>query len=52
MKKTLKIIAGLAIATGVGILIVHEIKTRRKLKRVADDGYETAHDILYPKGKI
>jgi hypothetical protein len=48
MKKTLKIVAVLAVLTGIGFLVVRKSKKRRQLKRVADNGYETAHDVLYP----
>lgn len=58
MKKSLRVFAGLAILTAAGIYIIRRIKTRRELdtrralERVADDGYETAHDVLYPGKKI
>jgi hypothetical protein len=48
MKKTLKILAVLTVLTGIGYLVVRRINKRRKLKHVADNGYETAHDVLYP----
>ncbi|MFI5130350.1 MAG: hypothetical protein ACHQFX_10180 [Chitinophagales bacterium] len=53
MKKTIKIAIGLTVLTGIGILVVHELKRRRQSRKVADNGYETAHDVLYPgkKGK-
>jgi hypothetical protein len=52
MKKFLKILAGLFALTGVGIFIMRKINTRRKLKQVADNGYETAEDVLYPRKEI
>jgi len=52
MKRGLKILAGLLMLTGVGIFIVRKINTRRKLKEVAEKGYETAQDILFPGKEI
>jgi len=58
MKKSLKVVAGLAILTAAGIYIIRRINkrraldTHRALERVADDGYETAYDVLYPGKKI
>jgi hypothetical protein len=48
MKRTLKILAVLTVLTGVGYLVIRRVKKHRKLKHVADNGYETAHDVLYP----
>jgi hypothetical protein len=48
MKKILKVLTGLFILTGVGIFVIRKINTRRKLKQVADNGYETAQDVLFP----
>lgn len=54
MKKTNKFLLGVAAAAAVGI-IVYAMKSRRRTAfrhaRVADEGYETAHDILYPNQK-
>lgn len=54
MKKTNKIILGVAAAAAVGFLI-YTIRNRRQSAirhaRVADEGYETAHDILFPDKK-
>ena len=33
----------------IGLLIVRRINTREMLNKVSEEGYETAHDILYPK---
>jgi hypothetical protein len=52
MKKSLRVFAGLAILAAAGIYIIRRINTRRALGRVADDGYETAHDVLFPNKKI
>jgi hypothetical protein len=52
MKTTKKILVGIGFATVVG-LIVYMVRNRRKINRmsqeVAEQGYETAHDILFPK---
>ena len=50
MKKATKIVAGIALASVVGILL---LATRRRKAQdrsalVADEGYETAYDILFP----
>jgi hypothetical protein len=47
MKKTLKNLTVLAMLTGVGILVIRKISKNRKLNKVAETGYETAHDVLY-----
>ena len=52
MKKSLKIFAGLAILAAASVYIIRRMNTGRALDRVADDGYETAHDVLYPNKKI
>ena len=51
MKKTLRIIVALTVVTGIGVLVAREVSRRRQLKKVADNGYETAHDVLYPGQK-
>ncbi len=46
-------IAGLVTIAAVG-LVLHELKktkAEKQLNDVADAGYETAHDILYPLGR-
>lgn len=48
MKKGLGTILVLASLTGAGLYIAYRIKKRSNLKHVADNGYETAHDVLYP----
>ncbi|HZF64097.1 MAG TPA: hypothetical protein VEZ55_06430 [Chitinophagaceae bacterium] len=54
--KTSRIIFGVASLIAVGILVysvVRKNKAEEQLIEVADAGYETAHDVLYPlkKGK-
>jgi hypothetical protein len=52
MKITNKILIGIGFATGVG-LIIYLVRNRRKINKmsqeVAEQGYETAHDILFPQ---
>lgn len=51
MTKFTKIITGIALASLVGLLL--STSRRRKAKdrsaQVADEGYETAYDILFPQ---
>jgi hypothetical protein len=35
-------------AVGITIYMVGKKKDRKKLRRIADEGYEIAHDILFP----
>ena len=39
---------GLAAATGLVIYMVRRHQSNQRIAKVADEGYETAHDILYP----
>ncbi len=51
MKKNTKIMLGLsaAILTTIIFIAVRGRNKRRILNRVAEEGYETAHDVLYPQ---
>jgi hypothetical protein len=52
MKKTSKILVGAglaAVATGLIIYVVRRHQFNQRQARVADEGYETAHDILFPR---
>ena len=54
MKTKNKIVLGVAAATLIGVIIyaVRRRNTHEILSRVADEGYETAQDVIYPnKGK-
>jgi hypothetical protein len=54
MKKETKILAGIGILAVTGLIIyaIRRHRSNQRYARVADEGYETAHDILYPlKGK-
>lgn len=50
MKNISKITIALATVGAAAIVIYasRRIETKRRLIRVADEGYETAHDILFP----
>jgi hypothetical protein len=51
MKNSTKIILTIAAAAATGCVIyaVSRHKTNRKSVKVAEEGYETAHDILFPR---
>lgn len=51
MKKTSKILVGVglaAVTTGLLIYAVRRFRSSQRRTKVANEGYETAHDILYP----
>jgi hypothetical protein len=52
-KNTTKILIGIGIAAAAGFIIyaVRRQQSNKRHARVADEGYETAHDILYPQKK-
>ena len=53
MKKK-EIIIGTAAAAALTSLIIYsysKCNTHKRLKTVSNEGYETAHDILYPNKK-
>jgi hypothetical protein len=51
--KKVLIIAGITLTV---IIIARAVRNKKKTKKrryvVADEGYETAEDILFPKGKF
>lgn len=52
MRTTLKLLTALGFAVaGLGFLVKHcyGSSTRKMLNKVADEGYETAIDILFPE---
>lgn len=54
MKKRDKILLGSVAAValaGVAVYSLTKCDTKKRLKNVANEGYETAHDILYPHKK-
>ena len=50
MGKNVKIAIAAGLLAAIAIYTIRRITTHRKLSKVADDGYETASDVLY-KGK-
>jgi len=54
MKKTNKILVGVGIAaltTGLLIYAVRRYRSSQRRTKIANEGYETAQDILYPQQK-
>jgi len=51
MTRNKQILLGLGIVALTGLLLfsARRAKTNKVLSDVADEGYETAHDVLYPK---
>jgi hypothetical protein len=53
MKTTLKIVLATAIITAIVVAMkTTKNNSERKLAKISDEGYETAHDILYPTHKF
>ncbi len=54
MKLSNKIVFGLAaaVAAAIVVYIARRSDTKRMLNQIADEGYETAHDILFPDKNI
>lgn len=50
--KKILIAAGLTLTAILIIQMIKSKKTRKRLTVVADEGYETAEDILFPKKKF
>lgn len=53
-KSTTKILIGVGIAAAAAGFIIYSVRrqqSNRRHAKVADEGYETAHDILYPPKK-
>ena len=54
MTKKQKLILGIglaAVTTGILVYAVRRARACNRSANVADEGYETAHDILYPEKK-
>ena len=53
MKATTKLMAGISLLAIAGLVIYtrRRYKTNRMNQKVAEHGYETAHDILFPQKK-
>ncbi|HEY2647576.1 MAG TPA: hypothetical protein VGI38_00200 [Puia sp.] len=50
--KKILIAAGVTLTAILIIQMIKSKKTRKRLTVVADEGYETAEDILFPKRKF
>lgn len=50
MKTTTLLLSAISITatTALAIYLIRKIKQSKRLKRIAEEGYETAIDILYP----
>jgi hypothetical protein len=50
MKNNSKILVALAMVgvAAIVVTIARRIDTKRILTKISDEGYETAHDVLYP----
>ena len=53
MKTSNKILFGLSAVVLAGIIVVLAKRrvSNKILSNISDEGYETAHDVLYPEGK-
>ncbi|HCF63519.1 MAG TPA: hypothetical protein DEU93_04580 [Chitinophagaceae bacterium] len=51
MKTTTLLLSAISITatTALAIYLIRKIKQSKRLKRIAEEGYETAIDILYPQ---
>jgi hypothetical protein len=52
MKTVFEILAILFMAAGTGLVVLRKSRNQKRLKKVANDGYETAHDVLFPRSEI
>ncbi len=43
---------GIILLAGIALQLTRRSKTRRMLNQISDEGYETAHDILFPGKRI
>jgi hypothetical protein len=50
--KKILIAAGITLTAILIIQLIKSKKTKKRLTVVADEGYETAEDILFPKRKF
>ncbi len=51
MRRSTKIAFGISAVAVAGLIVyaARGVKTKRMLNKVSNEGYETAHDILYPQ---
>lgn len=50
-RNDLLIAAAVGAATGILVYLTRRIKEHQRLTKVSDEGYETAHEVLYPAKK-
>lgn len=50
-RNDLLIAAAIGAATGILVYLTRRIKEHKILTKVSDEGYETAHEVLYPEKK-
>ncbi|MBC7948878.1 MAG: hypothetical protein H7Y42_13395 [Chitinophagaceae bacterium] len=48
MTKNLKIAIAVGLVAGAGLYVIRRMNFDRRLKKEAEDGYETAGDVLFP----
>lgn len=48
MRKNVKIAIAAGLLAAASIYLIRRSLTLKRLRRVSDDGYETAGDVLYP----
>lgn len=50
MKNSSKIAVALAVVgiAAIAVTVARKVNTKKMLTKIADEGYETAQDILYP----
>ena len=54
MKQSTKLAVGIAAAATAAILVyrlVRSLQHHGRLRQVSNEGYETAHDVLFPKNE-
>ncbi|MCC6287856.1 MAG: hypothetical protein IT249_08225 [Chitinophagaceae bacterium] len=50
-RNDLLIAAAIGAATGILVYLTRRLRERQILTKVSDEGYETAHEVLYPRKK-
>jgi hypothetical protein len=48
MRKNIRVAIAAGLIIGLGIYAIRRVNINRKLRKVADNGYETAGDVLFP----
>ena len=52
MKQSAKLAVGIVAATTAALIVFNIIRRKRRrqgrLRKISEEGYETAHDVLYP----